>query len=174
MKRYTIIVCNVREYFAFILCTYYVIYNMEDVNLGNRDAATRTSWQNILSCCGSNAFNQLSGGATVLKATSDGGSGFMELYYPSLAPFQLVVKDTVIPVTVGKPGNDSKLIKNKASSSSSINSNNVNINSNSNGTSAAVNQYIKHVCCGSNATCVVVDAENWDSNKLYVWGSGRI
>lgn len=150
------------------------------MNLGNRDAAARTSWRNILSCCGSNAFNQLSGGATVLKATSDiGGSGVMELYYPSLTPFQLVVKDTVIPVIVGKTGSDSKLSKNKASSSSTsssnLNSNNGNINSNnsSNGTSTAVNQYIKHVCCGSNATCVIVDAENWDSNKLYVWGSGR-
>ena len=148
------------------------------MNVGNRDAAARTSWRNILSCCGSNAFNQLSGGATVLKSTSDiGGSGVMELYYPSLTPFQLVVKDTVIPVIVGKTGNDSKLSKNKigsSSSSSSLNSNNGNINSSSsNGASAAVNQYIKHVCCGSNATCVVVDAENWDSNKLYVWGSGR-
>ena len=153
------------------------------VNVGSRDNKARTSWRNILTCCGSNAFNQLSGGAAVLKSPSDmGGSGMMELYYPLLTPFQLVVKDTVVPVIVGKIGNDSKLLKNKTSTSSSIIANNGHINnisrsssSSSGGSSSSpvpVNQYIKHVCCGSNATCVVVDADNWDSNKLYVWGSG--
>ena len=139
----------------------------------------RTSWKNSLACCGSNAFNQLTGGALAMTPSSTSGIGTgIELFYPVLTPFQLNVKDPPVP---GKVAQDSKAtVKNKMSSRLffllqyilSFKTVSLHSNNNNNIGQISSHQYIKHISCGSNATCVVIDAEDWETNKLFVWGSG--
>mmetsp|Transcript_215 Transcript_215/g.293 ORF Transcript_215/g.293 Transcript_215/m.293 type:complete len:703 (+) Transcript_215:62-2170(+) len=118
---------------------------------------SKTSWKSQLAFCGSNAFNQVTGGASVIADTNN-SSGVADLFYPFLTPFRLAVSSQIeVPtkITTGKKTTTNKAVTSTASVSREPSSE-----------SAVL------VCCGSNTTCVVAASDNDDSHLLYTWGAG--